>query len=46
MWVADRSGGSGQITVGLNVHSGSFDTLLVGQDGSEVAAVGSWECGP
>jgi hypothetical protein len=45
-WVADRSGGSGRITVGLNLRSGSFDTHLVGQDGSEVAAVGMWECGP
>lgn len=45
-WAADRSGGSGQITVGLNLRSGSFDVKLVGQDGSEVAAVGSWECGP
>jgi hypothetical protein len=45
-WVADRSGGSGQITVGLNLRSGSFDAKLVGQDGSQVAAVGSWECGP
>jgi hypothetical protein len=32
--------------VGLNVRSGSFDARLVGQDGSAVAAVGSWECGP
>jgi hypothetical protein len=45
-WVADRTGGLGRITVGLNLRSGSFDTHLVGQDGSEVAAVGSWECGP
>lgn len=45
-WVADKSGGSGRITVGLNLRSGSFDTHLVGQDGSEVAAVGMWECGP
>jgi hypothetical protein len=36
----------GRITVGLNLRSGSFDTHLVGQDGSEIAAVGSWECGP
>ena len=45
-WVADRNGGSGRITVGLNLRSGSFDARLVGQDGSEVAAVGMWECGP
>jgi hypothetical protein len=44
-WAADRSGGSGAITVGLNLRSGSFDAKLVGQDGSEVAAVGSWDCG-
>lgn len=44
-WVADRSGGSGVITVGENLRSGSFDAALVGQDGSQVAAVGSWECG-
>jgi hypothetical protein len=45
-WTADRSGGSGRITVGMNLRSGSFDARLVGRDGSEVAAVGSWECGP
>jgi hypothetical protein len=45
LWVADRSGGSGLITVGLNLRSGSFDAKLVRQDGSQVAAVGSWDCG-
>jgi hypothetical protein len=44
-WAADRSGGSGLITVGQDLRSGSFDAKLVGQDGTEVAAVGSWECG-
>jgi hypothetical protein len=44
-WVADRSGGSGLIAVGPNLRSGSFDTKLVGADGSGVAAVGSWDCG-
>jgi hypothetical protein len=44
-WVADRAGGSGLITVGPNLRSGSFDAKLAGQDGSEVAAVGSWDCG-
>ncbi len=43
-WVADRSGGSGVITVGPNLRSGSFDAKLVGADGSGVAAVGSWDC--
>jgi len=31
--------------VGQNLRSGSFDAALVGQDGSQVAAVGSWDCG-
>jgi hypothetical protein len=44
-WVADHSGGSGLITVGQDLRSGSFDAKLVGQDGTDVSAVGSWECG-
>jgi hypothetical protein len=44
-WVADRTGGSGVISVALNLRSGSFDAKLVGADGSGVAAVGSWDCG-
>ena len=45
-WVADRSGGTGVITIGLDLRSGSFDAKLAGPEGGEVAAVGSWECGP
>lgn len=45
-WVADRSAGSGRVAVGLNLRSGFFDAQLVAQDGGQVAAVGSWECGP
>jgi hypothetical protein len=44
-WAADHSGGSGLITVGQDLRSGSFDAKLVGADGSRVAAVGSWDCG-
>jgi hypothetical protein len=45
-WAAARSRGSGRITVGPNPRSGSFDALLVGEDESQVTAVGSWECAP
>lgn len=43
-WRADASVGSGRITVGLSLQSGSFDADLVGGDGSRVHAAGAWQC--
>ena len=43
-WVAGASGGSGRITVGVNLQSGSFDADLVADDGSRVHAAGTWVC--
>jgi hypothetical protein len=43
-WRADASVGSGRITVGLNLQSGSFDADLVADDGSGVHAAGTWQC--
>jgi hypothetical protein len=43
-WRADASRGSGTITVGLNLQTGSFDADLVADDGSAVHAVGTWQC--
>jgi hypothetical protein len=43
-WRAGASAGSGRITVGLNLQTGSFDADLVADDGSRVHAAGSWRC--
>ena len=43
-WRADSSAGSGRITVGLNLQTGSFDADLVASDGSTVHAAGTWQC--
>jgi hypothetical protein len=43
-WRADASRGSGRITVGLNLQTGSFDADLVAVDGSRVHAAGTWQC--
>jgi hypothetical protein len=43
-WRAGASGGSGRISVGLNLQSGSFDADLVAADGSRVHATGTWVC--
>jgi hypothetical protein len=43
-WRADASAGSGRITVGLNLQTGSFDADLVAENGSRVHAAGTWQC--
>ena len=43
-WRADSSAGSGRITVGVNLQTGSFDADLVARDGSTVHAAGTWQC--
>jgi len=43
-WQADSSRGSGRITVGLDLRTGSFDADLVGDDGGRVHAAGTWLC--
>ena len=43
-WRADASVGSGRITVGLNLQTGSFDADLVAEDGSRGHAAGTWQC--
>jgi hypothetical protein len=43
-WRADASGGSGTVTVGVNLQTGSFDADLVADDGSRVHATGTWRC--
>jgi len=43
-WRAGASAGSGRITVGVNLQTGSFDADLVADDGSRVHATGTWQC--
>ena len=43
-WGAGTTGGSGRITVGPTLQSGSFDTDLGAADGSRVHATGTWQC--
>ena len=43
-WRADSSAGSGHITVGADLQTGSFDADLVAPDNSRVHASGTWQC--
>ena len=45
-WVADASRGSGRITVGMDLVSGSFEAKLVASDRTTVNVVGTWSCEP
>jgi hypothetical protein len=45
-WVADSSRGSGRITVGMDLVSGSFEAKLVASDRTTVSVVGTWSCEP
>jgi hypothetical protein len=45
-WVADASHGSGRITVGMDLVSGSFEAQLVASDATVVNAIGTWSCEP
>jgi len=44
LWRADAAAGSGRITVGLDLQTGSFDADLVAADLSHVHAAGTWQC--